>query len=223
MRNREGLFFDFSNTITTEESENQSLDRWISFLNEKYHLGDDAYERFVRRRLEKLAEREKNFKTFMQINREVLKEYYGIEDVFEEEYYRFHEMYLRLRPDFLEFFNTVKDRFVTGVITDADNIYTKRTMSTLGIYGIFDFIVTAEEIKAPKPDSKIFEEALRRASYPERVVYIGDSEKRDIIGAKNMGFIVIKITSHPSETAADYVASNFTQVLQILESNKIIY
>ncbi|MEM3255910.1 MAG: HAD family hydrolase [Thermoplasmatales archaeon] len=222
MRNRKGLFFDFSNTITTEESENQSLDKWISFLNEKYHLGDDAYEKFVRRRLEKLVEREKNFKTFMQINREVLMEYYGIEDISEEEYYLFHEMYLRLRPDFLKFFNIIKDKFVTGVITDADNTYTKRTMSALGIYGIFDFIVTAEEVKVPKPDSKIFEEALRRAGYPEKVVYIGDSEKRDIIGAKNMGFIVIKIASQPGETAADYVATNFTEVLQILESNKII-
>ncbi|MEM0127781.1 MAG: HAD family hydrolase [Thermoplasmatales archaeon] len=222
MRKNKGMFLDFSNTITTVESENLSIKAWLSFITEKYHLTGDVYEKFVKRRLEKLVEREKKFETFMEINREVLKELYGIEDIFEDDYYKFHEKYLRLRPDFLNFFDAIRNEFVTVVVTDADDIYTKRTMSSLGIYEIFDFIVTAEDVKAPKPDSRIFQEALRKAGNPEILIYIGDSERRDIKGAKKMGFIVIKMEDHSGETVADYVVHNFTEVLGILKKEKII-
>lgn len=221
VKNR-SIFLDYSNTITTVESENMAIEKWLSFIRDKYNLDQGMSEKFLELRLKKLVERERNFKTFMEINREVLNELYGIKEIYEDEYYRFHEKYLRLRDDFLPFMKEVKGAFSVVVVTDADNIYTERTMRSLGIYDLFDCIVTAEDVKAPKPDRRIFEEALRRSGYPEQVIFIGDSERRDIQGANNMNFLVIKMGDPSRDTAADFVATNFSQVLKILEERGLL-
>ncbi|MGC8618747.1 MAG: HAD family hydrolase [Thermoplasmata archaeon] len=222
MRKEKGIFLDFSNTITTVESENLAIEKWLSFIREKYGLDQGIYEKFINMRLKKLVERESNFRTFMQINKEVLKEIYGIDEIYEEEYYSFHERFLRLRDDFKEFLEKVREQFIVVVVTDADNTYTERTLSSLGIYGSFDLIVTAEDVRAPKPDRRIFEEALRRSGYPKKVVFIGDSERRDIQGAKKMNFLVIKMEDHSGETGADFVVKNFSQVIDILKSSGLL-
>lgn len=206
------IFLDFSNTITTVESENRSISKWLDLLIEKYHLDDSLITDFRRIRLDKLVDRERKFRTFMQINHEVLSELFGISEIFEEDYYRLHEQNLRLRPDFLEFITGARERLQVLMVTDADNLYTKRTLTALGIEKFFDSIVTAEMVGAPKPHQKIFKAALKEAHEPSRVVYIGDSERRDIEGAKRMKFFTLKMDDGSDPTSADRTVHNFKEV-----------
>lgn len=215
------IFLDFSNTITTVESENNSIYKWLDLLSNKYHIPTDIRSAFSKRRLEKLVDREKKFRTFMEINREVLWELYGISEIYEEEYYEFHEQNLRLRPDFIDFVYSAKDSFQIVMVTDADNIYTDRTLSALGIKEYFDSIVTAESVRAPKPDPKIFNEALREAHNPSKVIFIGDSERRDIEGAKKMKFFTLKMEDTPSPTVADGIVHCFNDVTDIINDGHL--
>ncbi len=211
------IFLDFSNTITTVESENRSMSLWLDLIMEKYRLKEDVLRNFAGARLKKLVDRETRFRTFMQINHEVLSELYGISEIFEEEYYRSHERNLRLRPGFVDFIEGAKNDYEIVMVTDADNIYTERTTSALGIDKYFDSIVTAEMVKSPKPDPRIFRAALKEAHDPPKVVFIGDSERRDIEGAKKMGFIALKMDDHSSSTVADMTIHNFSDASREIE------
>ncbi|MCL5408201.1 MAG: HAD family hydrolase, partial [Candidatus Thermoplasmatota archaeon] len=152
---------------------------------------------------------------------DVLLELYGISEIYEEEYYRFHEENLRLRPDFVDFITGVQRSFQIIMVTDADNIYTDRTLSALGITRYFDSIITAEKVGAPKPDSRIFKSALMAAHNPSRVVFIGDSERRDIEGAKNMKFFTLKMDDDSGPTIADRTVHNFLEVSRIIETDNL--
>ena len=203
------IFLDFSNTITTVESENKSMSLWLDLIVNEYRLKEDIRRNFAKARMEKLVDRETRFRSFMQINHEVLSELYGIAEIFEEEYYRSHERNLRLRPDFVDFIEEAKNDYEIVMVTDADNTYTERTLSALGIDKYFDSIVTAEMVKSPKPDPRIFRAAMKEAHDPTKVVFIGDSERRDIEGAKKMGFIALKMDDDSSSTVADMTIHNF--------------
>ncbi|MCL5929675.1 MAG: HAD family hydrolase [Candidatus Thermoplasmatota archaeon] len=221
MSSERAIFLDFSNTITTVESENISIYKWLDLLSSRYHIATDIRSAFSKRRLEKLIDREKNFRTFMEINHEVLSELYGISEIYEEEYYEFHEKNLKLRPDFIDFVNSAKDSFQIVMVTDADNVYTERTVSALGIKEYFDSIVTAESVRAPKPDPVIFKAALREANNPSNVIFIGDSERRDIEGAKRMKFFTLKMEDTPAPTLADRVVHCFNDVTNIINDGNL--
>lgn len=212
------IFLDFSNTITTVESENTSISLWLDLIAEEYHIRDDIRTRFPKRRLEKLVDREKRFRTFMEINREVLSELYGLTQIFEEEYYRSHERNLRLRPDFIGFIRDASKKFQIVMVTDADNLYTDRTLIALKIEKYFDSIVTAEMVRAPKPDPRIFDLALEESHHPSRVIFIGDFERRDIEGAKSKKFFTLKMDDDSSPTIADKTVHNFDDVSRAIEA-----
>ncbi|MCL5874157.1 MAG: HAD family hydrolase [Candidatus Thermoplasmatota archaeon] len=217
MLSDKAIFLDYSNTITTVESENASISKWLDFIAEKYQINGDVHATFAKMRLEKLIDREKRFRTFMEINREVFLELYGLTYIFEEDYYRSHERNLRLRPDFINFISTVRKKFQVVMVTDADNLYTERTLNALEIAEYFDTIVTAEMVRAPKPDPRIFNVALKESHNPSKVVFIGDSERRDIEGAKRMKFFTIKMDDGLSQTVADRTVHNFDEVLKTME------
>lgn len=55
----------------------------------------------------------------------------------------------------------------------------------------------------------------------KKAFFIGDSERRDIMGAKSIGLGTIRIKDYLSEkkeTSADHEARNFYEVINIIES-----
>jgi putative hydrolase of the HAD superfamily len=220
--NNSAILLDFSNTITTVESENESIGKWLDLIKERYNIKEDVNSRFKAMRLEKLVDREKRFRTFMEINKEVLSEIYGISEIFEEEYYASHEKNLRLRSDFIPFITQMVGKIKIIMVTDADNVYTQRTLAALKIAQYFDSIVTAENVGAPKPNHKIFNEALNIAQHPSKVLFIGDSERRDIEGAKSMKFFTVKMDDDSSPTIADEIVHNFSQVTEIIKRRHLL-
>lgn len=83
-----------------------------------------------------------------------------------------------------------------GIISDiwspSDRFY--RELEELGIRGLFEVIVFSSDIGIIKPSSKIFLKAIEALDTDiSKVVYIGDSYRRDVIGAKKVGMSVILI------------------------------
>jgi len=101
------ILIDFSNTISTTESENEALEIFLEYIRRKYHIAEQILDKFVNIRHQKLIERENNFKTFMEINAEILKENFGIQLSYDdiEYYYYIHCKNLKLREGYHEFVN----------------------------------------------------------------------------------------------------------------------
>jgi len=63
-----------------------------------------------------------------------------------------------------------------------------------GIRDLFDVIVFSSECGYIKPSAKLFERALSALeSPPERIVHVGDTFKRDVVGAKSAGLSCVWI------------------------------
>jgi len=215
--NSNTLMLDFSNTITTVESEDNALKNYLDFVAKVDGIkDDDLYNKFTNMRSAKLIDRETNFRTFIEINREVLEELYHVKNIYEEEYYRFHESLLKLKDDFISFIEDIKENIKVVLVTDADNIYTYRTLNALRIRNYFDFIITAEEVRKPKPFPEIFEKAMNACNGSKLFWHVGDSERRDVDGAKKLGIFAVLMSDSIKETAADAVVKNFSELKKLM-------
>jgi putative hydrolase of the HAD superfamily len=77
--------------------------------------------------------------------------------------------------------------FTLGLISNRSRPCQEECQS-LGLLEYFDFAYVAAEVKAWKPDPRIFDQALKMTNAsPERVIYIGDNFYADIMGARNAG------------------------------------
>ncbi len=130
-------------------------------------------------------------------------------------YAEFHAKYVKLAHGSREALEKIRDISEhMGLITDADTPYTRKVLEGLDMAHYFDSVTTAEDAGVGKPNPKIFQMALKNSRGRVKV-YIGDSERRDIEGAKNVGMIAIKIGEESRR--ADYVASDLKEASKILE------
>ncbi|MEW5938392.1 MAG: HAD family hydrolase [Chloroflexota bacterium] len=77
--------------------------------------------------------------------------------------------------------------YVLGVVSNRENQF-ENHMEEMGFGGQFHFTLAGGEVNSYKPESGIFEEALRRAgtSAPE-TMYVGDNYFADVIGSLRAG------------------------------------
>ena len=93
-----------------------------------------------------------------------------------------------LYADVLPTMEMLKERnLILGIITSMKKEIDLISRQ-LGLEPYLDFIVTASEVKAPKPEPPLFLAALERArvTAPE-AVYVGDQYATDIVGARRVG------------------------------------
>ncbi len=92
----------------------------------------------------------------------------------------------------------------------------------IGIGHYFDFVVTASEAGAAKPDAKIFQLALAKGQVRAReTVHVGDDPQRDVIGAGAVGMRTVWVNPHQRawETGKtpDAVIESLNQLNAVLE------
>lgn len=109
--------------------------------------------------------------------------------------HRYRDHYQQLRrpvagaPGFVR---QLRGRTRVGVVTDHTVAEQTEKISFLGLSEAIDFLVTAEEIGAAKPDAAMFRAALERAGAgPAEAVMIGDRWEYDIVGARRLGIPAI--------------------------------
>jgi len=93
-----------------------------------------------------------------------------------------------LYDDVLPTVKTLKQRgLILGLISNL-------IIGTVGLESYLDFVVTAKEIGADKPEPPIFLAALDRAGVDaSEAVYVGDQYQTDVLGARGVGITPILI------------------------------
>jgi len=77
--------------------------------------------------------------------------------------------------------------YTLGVVSNRDKPY-KDEIDDFGMGGYFHFSLAAGEVQSWKPDSGVFEHALKLAgTKPEQTLYIGDNYFADVVGARRAG------------------------------------
>jgi putative hydrolase of the HAD superfamily len=110
----------------------------------------------------------------------------------------------RLFPESVETLqNLQKAGFRLAVISNnTDDVYKHLEWFDLRKY--FDSITYSQEAKAEKPDPAIFLLALKRAQCrPEEAVHVGDSYKKDVVGARRAGILPILVDRANQHPEAD--------------------
>jgi putative hydrolase of the HAD superfamily len=104
---------------------------------------------------------------------------------------------LELRPHVKKLLNNVSMKYKLGLISNftyAPVIYAG--VRKLGINQFFNAVLVSEDVGWRKPNTKIFQEALRRLRVKtEETVYVGDSPLEDIKGAKAVGMKTVFVPS----------------------------
>lgn len=91
------------------------------------------------------------------------------------------------------------------VLTDADPYLVRDILPATGLPDHWDGVITAAEAGSPKPEAPIFRLALERAGVPpSRVIMIGDSYERDVLGARDAGIPrAVLVDRHRARTVDD--------------------
>lgn len=82
--------------------------------------------------------------------------------------------------------------FKIGICTDLTAHIQHRKLQKLGLAFYIDWLVTSEEAGEEKPSKKIFHLCAQKASCEMAdIIYVGDSYKKDYVGASNAGMTAI--------------------------------
>ncbi len=217
------VFFDMTGTITDMQSENYAFVKMCEELIKEFKINIPA---------EILAEKIKEYrKPFMECRAErYIPIRFLIADGIEriagiklsederEKVYRIYEdshaKYVRLQNGAMDALRKIrKVADFMGIVTDADRPYTEKVLRALGIEKLFDCVITAEDAGVGKPNPKIFTMA-HNCGRSNPKIFVGDSEQRDIAGAKQVGFLTIKIGKETDR--GDYLASGLIDVARII-------
>jgi 2-haloacid dehalogenase len=95
-------------------------------------------------------------------------------------------------PDSAAALARLKARYRLGVITNCDDDLFAASNRRLGVE--FDWVVTAEQVGAYKPDERPFQVAFERLGLPrERILHVAQSRFHDHVTAKRLGLTTVWI------------------------------
>lgn len=188
-----GVLLDIDNTLYDYEPLHQlALNKVDEFIKNKYKRADFK-EYFIN------AKKEINtnlFNTAASHNRllyfQKTLEFMGINELLPAK--EMYDIYwdttienLKMDDDVINFLDSIKTKKVCFV-TDLTAYIQYRKIKKLQLDKYIKYIVTSEEVGCEKPNKKIFDCALKKINLlPSEVCMIGDSFKKDIEGAINLG------------------------------------
>lgn len=104
-----------------------------------------------------------------------------------------------------------------GVVSDIDDEEAKLILDHFGVLQSFDSITTSESVGWTKPNSRMFEAALRKAGVaPSNAVMIGDRYEHDMVGATNVGMCTIAYGADDG-AAVDYHVEDLQTFIDLVE------
>ncbi|GAB6391960.1 MAG: HAD family hydrolase [Treponematales bacterium] len=113
----------------------------------------------------------------------------------------------------------------TGLLSDFPP---ERKLENLGLGGLWDAVLCSELLGSLKPAPLPFQEMARALdAAPEAVLYVGNSVRYDIAGAKNAGMMAALVGASPRKRrqalrpaggrgCADFVFSDYRQLLRFV-------
>jgi HAD superfamily hydrolase (TIGR01509 family) len=120
---------------------------------------------------------------------------------------RSHVPHLHLPKESATVLRSLRSGWRIGVLTNGTPAIQRRKIAALGLGGLVDEVLCAEECGAPsgKPAPEVFRTALDRLNVTAaRTVFVGDDRQADIDGATAVGMKTIHITVHrPADPPCD--------------------
>ena len=81
-----------------------------------------------------------------------------------------------------------KNDYILGLISNGDYGQQVQKMQYVGIYDLFDYINTSSQFEYSKPNPKLFKTIFAMHNINlEKVCYIGDSYKKDVLPCRQIG------------------------------------
>jgi putative hydrolase of the HAD superfamily len=134
------------------------------------------------------------------------------------ECYRTHEPSLRLSTAARRALLGLRGRWQVGILTNGLPRVQAAKVSALGLEGLVDAVVYAEEHGGGKPNPGAFLEVLARlGASPSRAVFAGDDPERDMRGARLVGMKTVFLVRDSrgldrARANADVVVRNLADV-----------
>jgi len=136
-----------------------------------------------------------------------------------EKFKEIRENSLYLFPEVPEVLTALKDDYQLGLLTNGPSDLQRSKIETLGIESWFEDIVVSGEHGTAKPDPEIFDIALKRLGTDRnRSVYIGNSQRYDVVGANNAGLPVIWRRDESEEEIEDAIPDAIIEDLKSLNN-----
>ncbi|MFQ5665260.1 MAG: HAD family hydrolase [Candidatus Binatia bacterium] len=114
-------------------------------------------------------------------------------------------------------------RVHVGMVSNIDEDQLAHLLAVSDVGRYFDSILSSEAARSCKPDTAIYEEALRRARCrPIEALFVGDSLQQDVAGAKRAGLRSVLLWHHPEREPPDgeprphHVIRRIPEVLTLL-------
>jgi len=143
-----------------------------------------------------------------------------------------NSVYLKHRFEDIELFKDVlstleilREKYILGLLSNG-NSYPERC----GLKGIFKFVVFSQEYGIEKPDSKIFQIALKKTGCSKQeLLHVGDSLETDMTGAISAGINCVWLNRRALKNnwgvKIDFEISSLLELLEILgesDGNKLL-
>lgn len=126
---------------------------------------------------------------------------------------------IRLEPRLVETLDLLRSRGLRlGVLSDFP---IERKLGLLGLEGRFDFVASAEQIGRLKPHPAPFQALAEGLGLPpNEILYVGNSYKYDILGARGVGMMTAHFAKKPrKDSLANFTFSNYVNLCDWVAEN----
>lgn len=132
--------------------------------------------------------------------------------------FRKHRNDVQPYPHSEDLLSYLQKRYIVGAITNGN-----AQLDKIALGKFFDFVVTAEEVGASKPNAEIFIFASKLANVDlQEIIHIGDSPQADVIGALSAGCKAIWFNPNrmpwPGGQTPDKVVHCLSELPQLLDN-----
>jgi putative hydrolase of the HAD superfamily len=127
---------------------------------------------------------------------------------------------LQLYPSVRRVLDELQPRYRMGIVSDGQPCWVLPEMRALGLGAYFNPVIVSADHGFRKPDPRLIEKALHLMGVTSSdVLFVGNDMYRDIHGASRLNIKTIFFGSNQgkqsySQTTADYVATEFEDVLK---------
>jgi putative hydrolase of the HAD superfamily len=134
-------------------------------------------------------------------------------------YRRANSVLLKPYPDVIKVLRLLKKRGIKlAVLSDAPRVNAHIRLVEVGLDGLFDTIVTFDDVGACKPNSLGFKMVLSRLNVKaSSCLMVGDNPLRDVVGARNAGIKMCLAAYSCSENIkTEYRINSIKELLKVV-------
>ena len=229
------LFFDFGGTLVSEESDRVAHYHIADFIKTNYEIPlphEEIDAILTKDLLREIENGEKKWPDVSSILKNSFSNLLGMfgksandeeKEKFVKIYIDLHVEYMELFPDVVETLERLRSQFEghIGIISDIVTALLHGVLRKYELDKFFDSITTSEEVGVGKPNPLIFKTAFEKAKVRgEEAMYVGNSPKHDVIGAKRVGMRVILVGPEFHELA-DFRVKQIREILPIILDGRL--